>query len=256
MIQVTPRRNLLQRAANRAGRRFGIMPFPVAFEGSLEGAGNRSNVFDEIYQTNFWGSDESASGPGSELARTQQYREALLDLLKRRRITSMFDAPCGDLNWIPSVLEQYPLDYEGGDISERAIELARKRRPDLKLRSFDICRDDFPKAQLWHCRDTLFHLSFDDIWQALDNASRASFDFVLITTNRSRMIKNLDIASGDMRYLDLERAPFHFPPALEYLKDYLKGDYPCYVGLWKAQTLADVVARAGATGPGPRGGVA
>ena len=29
---VTPRRNLVQRAINRAGRRFGIVPFPVAFE--------------------------------------------------------------------------------------------------------------------------------------------------------------------------------------------------------------------------------
>ena len=243
MIRVTPHRTVLQRFANRLGHRFGILPFPVRFEGDFEARGDRTGVFEEIYQGNFWGSDESLSGPGSGMVRTAEYREGLVDLLGRRKISSMFDAPCGDLNWMASVLDQVNIQYSGGDISEVAVTAARQRVPNVDVRIFDMCSDEFPEADLWHCRDALFHLSFADIWLALANAAKAEFKYVLLTTNRSRLLTNLDIDTGAMRYLDLERAPFFFPPALEYLKDYADGEYPRYMALWPASVVQDVIRK-------------
>jgi hypothetical protein len=241
VIIITPRLNRLQRATNRAGRRLGVMPFPMRFQSTADVSGDRHQVFATINEANLWGSAESVSGPGSELDRTREYRAALLDLLRRRRIESMFDAPCGDLNWMRLVLDEYPLRYQGGDISEVALAEARRRRPAASLSQFDICADCFPEAQLWHCRDALFHFSFDDIWLALGNATNAEVDYALITTNKARWLRNLNIETGAMRYLDLERPPFNFGRALEYLPDYLPGEFPRYVGLWPMETIRAAV---------------
>ena len=113
------RLNLTQRILNRAGRPFGINPFPVAWElsDSASSPPDRPDVFEHIFRENSWGSAESVSGPGSEIARTAEYRRALLSWLERERIESMFDAPCGDLNWLPEVLALHPMRYIGGDIS-------------------------------------------------------------------------------------------------------------------------------------------
>ena len=241
---VTPRRNLVQRALNRVGRRFGIVPFPVAFESGLETAGERGSVFEEIYASNYWGSGESGSGPGSELQRTEQYRRDLLALLKARQFKSMFDAPCGDLNWMSKVLDQWPMDYQGGDISEIAVAAAQEKCPGAKVYRFDICSDPFPDAELWHCRDALFHLSFDDIWTAFENAGKSRIRYAFLTTNRCRVLKNLDVATGGRRLLDLERAPFNLPPAEQYLPDMAPGELPRFVGLWPMTAIAEAVARA------------
>src|SRR5215204_2321496 len=57
-------------------------------------------VFNQIYHRNHWGSLESVSGPGSELATTAEVRQGLSTLLTDLSIKSMLDAPCGDFNWI------------------------------------------------------------------------------------------------------------------------------------------------------------
>jgi SAM-dependent methyltransferase len=239
-----PRRNLVQRVLNRIGRGFGISPFPVAFDSVLEHAGDREEVFAEIYDKNVWGSPESRSGPGSEIKRTERYRNELVSLLKRRKIQSIFDAPCGDLNWMSLVLDEWPIGYVGGDISDVALESARQRRPGVDVRHFDICADPLPDAQLWHCRDSLFHLSFADIWLSLRNAAASNVEYALITTNRARLLKNMDIRTGGCRVLDLERPPFSLSRPLEYLVDTAGGQFPRFVGLWTVDAISEAVEHA------------
>ena len=74
-----------------------------------------AEIFENAAVDNRWGSAESISGAGSELAMTAGYRDQLAQLLPRFK--SMFDAPCGDLNWMHLVLERVEIDYSGGDIS-------------------------------------------------------------------------------------------------------------------------------------------
>lgn len=237
---ITPKRNILQRAANRALFRFGMRPFPVTFESNLPEAGESpGKVFDAIYAANYWGSAESKSGPGSELVRTMEYRPQLITAIRELGVKSMFDAPCGDLNWMPEVLDRTGVSYFGGDVAEEAVASAKQRRPDLRIEKFDICNDDFPDVDMWHCRDTFFHLSFADIRRALLRAKAADIKYAAITTHKARMLRNLDVKTGGSRLLDLERPPFSFGRPIRYLKDFVPGEFPRFVGIWH---MADIRA--------------
>ena len=237
-------RLLAIRVANALGKPFGIVPFPRAFPNDAVAAGQRSGVFDEIYQANFWGSAESRSGLGSEKHYADAFAGRLQQCLDDIGANSMFDAPCGDLNWVRPIAENPRMDYAGGDISATLIAELKRREPDMDLRAFDICEDSFPQVDVWLCRDCLFHLPFSDIWRALENFARSSIPFALLTTHRARILTNLDVNAGGFRYLDLERAPINLPPAERYLKDYRLGrDFPRYVGLWRREAVAAALER-------------
>ena len=238
---------IVRRIINRFGRPLGINPFPRAFEYALSAEQNKE-AFDTIYEENRWGSSDSRSGVGSELATTQRYRAALAALIEDRSFTSMFDAPCGDLNWMPSLLAQVPIRYEGGDISAAIVAQLAQQHPQLAVRQFDICRDTFPTADVWHCRDCLFHLPLADVRRALKNFVASQIPYALLTTHRAWLLhKNLDLKGIGFRFLDLERAPISLPPPLVYLPDYKVGsDFPRYVGLWSREMIAMVLERSAA----------
>jgi hypothetical protein len=231
----------LKRVLNRLGRPFGINPFPRAFPNPIaDHYDSAAAVFDEIHRTNFWGSGESVSGVGSELAFTATYRRGLARCLADHGIRSLFDAPCGDLNWMSMFLTEYPVAYAGGDISSEVIARATATHPTLNLRVFDIISDPFPDADAWHCRDCLFHLPFEAIQRALENFAASRIKYALITSHRSRLLhRNLDVGFGGFRFLDLERAPFFLPTPLERIPDYRLGrDFPRYVCLWTREQIA------------------
>ena len=117
----------------------------------------------------------------------------------------MFDAPCGDLNWMVEVLARVEIEYIGGDIADAALASARARLPKSPIDHFDICAEPYPEADLWHCRDTFFHLSFAAI----------------------------------RRLLDLDRPPFNIPPAMRYLNDHASGEFPRFVGVWSMDSLRE-----------------
>jgi len=237
---------LARRVVNRLGRPFGINPFPRAFPNpTVSAVGGRAEIFDSIYRSNFWGSGESRSGVGSERAFSMAYLARLRSLLAQRGLRRLFDAPCGDLNWIIDLARDPAFDYRGGDISASMIADVRQRYPDLELGVFDICTDPFPPADVWHCRDCLFHLPFADIRRAFDNFARSSIPFALLTTHRARWLhRNLDVPLGGFRFVDLERAPIGLPEAGEYLQDYRKGtEFPRFVGLWTRDAIAAAFRR-------------
>lgn len=232
---------LAKRILNRLGRPFGVNPFPRAFPNPIERQGTpAARVFDEIYRLNFWGSRESRSGVGSELTFTSTYRKSLAGCLAEHGLTSMFDAPCGDLNWMAAFLAEYPVRYAGGDISSEVITRARALHPQLDLRVFDITADSFPDADLWHCRDCFFHLPFDTIQRALSGFAASNIAFALITSHRARFLhRNLDVGFGGFRLLDLERPPFCLPSPLARIPDFRRGhDFPRYVCLWSREQIA------------------
>lgn len=223
---------------NRVTHRFGIKPFPVRFECSLPQAGaDPETVFNAVYDSNYWDSTESKSGGGSEMKAASRYVPQLIRTIEELGIRSMLDAPCGDLNWMPEVIDRTGIDYIGGDIASEAIEIARAKRPDLDTRRFDICTDEFPSVDLWHCRDTFFHLSFDDIRRALARLRESDIKYAAITSHRAIYLKNLDIKTGGFRLLDLERPPFSFPRPMRSLRDYPPGQFPRYVAIWKVSDL-------------------
>ena len=235
---------VLVRIANRLGRPFGINPFPRAFPNpTTANIADPAEVFDSIYHSNFWGSGESRSGIGSERDFSLAYVARLQSLIETRELRRIFDAPCGDLNWIADLARDRAIDYAGGDISASLVADLHQRFPDIETRVFDVCSDPFPDADVWHCRDCLFHLPFADIRRALANFVQSSIPHALLTTHRARWLhRNLDVPLGGFRFLDLERPPIGLAEAKEYLPDYRKGsDFPRYVGLWSRAAVARAI---------------
>lgn len=180
------------------------------------GRHDHRRVFSRIFKERYWGDEESVSGIGSRMAQTENIRRELPRILAQYKIQQLFDAPCGDLNWMRSVLAQSKVGYVGGDIVPEVIELARKNSPGpaCQFRVFDITSDPFPAADLWVCRDVLFHLSFANIWKALENFIRSDVRMMLVTTHTDEGVVNRDIWTGDFRLLDLFKPPFSLPPAI------------------------------------------
>jgi hypothetical protein len=135
--------------------------------------------------------------------------------------------------------------YLGADLLPEIVAQASATNPhpERAFRQLDLLSDPIPPADLLLCRDCLVHLSFVDIERALDNIRRSGVAYLLTTTFPAEPA-NADIVTGDWRPLNLERAPFVFPPPLELLvegcteQDGLFADKS--LGLWRVATLAPV----------------
>jgi hypothetical protein len=170
--------------------------------------------FTRIYEVNFWAAKESVSGPGSSLNDTQELRRRLPELFRQFSIATVFDAPCGDFNWMKAVVAAEPIRYVGADIVKPMVDknIERYRDERVDFRSLDITRDGFPKADLWFCRDCFYHLSIADIQSALLRFLESDIPYLLASTHKAPPgPSNYDITTGDFRFTDLLAAPFSLP---------------------------------------------
>lgn len=198
--------------------------------------------FTAIYESNAWGNAESVSGPGSTADRGADFQQDLLALLDEAAIRSIVDAPCGDMNWIRHVLAARDLTYTGVDIVEDLIERNRRVHQDATRRFVcaDMSRCDLPPADLILCRDGLVHLSFADARAAIRNFRRSGSRYLLSTTfvDRSR---NRDVPTGGWRVLNLQAAPFLFPPPIALVDERCTHTGGIYrdkrLGLWTLDSL-------------------
>lgn len=182
-------------------------------------------VFGRHAEANYWGNAESVSGDGSTLAYTHNLRYALARFLRGFRVVSMFDVPCGDFNWMQAVDFPPGFAYLGGDIVEALIasNRARHERAGRRFLRFDIAADAFPDADLWFCRDCLFHLPSADVLAALRGFCRSRVGFLMTTTHLNVSdFDNSDVAAGGFRLLDLYKPPYGLPREVLYrIPDYV-----------------------------------
>ncbi len=172
------------------------------------------DVFTDIYKSNRWENDESVSGSGSTLSYTENIRKALPELFAKFSIRSVFDAPCGDFNWMQCVLKDYPVDYTGGDIVVPLIEgnNAKYKSDKVKFIDIDLTKGKFPSADLMICRNCLFHLSYADAKAVLKNFIESDIAYLLTTTHiNSGDFSNKDILTGSYKRIDLFSAPYNLP---------------------------------------------
>jgi len=204
---------------------------------------NSKSRFTYIYESNYWSGDESVSGKGSSLKATENIRNALLYLFEKHGIKTLFDAPCGDFNWMQKVVAQSGINYIGADIVETLVDKNNSSFSDPKTRflKMDITNDDFPNADLWLCRHCLFHMSYRDIHDTLTRFLDSSIPLMLTTTNIvEKGYVNLDIVTGDFRQIDLFSAPFCFSSDVLFrTHDYVPPDYAMDICLWEKQQVAD-----------------
>lgn len=181
--------------------------------------------FTRMYETNLWAGAESRSGDGSSLAATARVRAELPALLRQLGVRRLLDVPCGDFHWMAHVdlAAAGVIAYVGGDVVADlvAANQVRHAAPGRAFVHLDLTVGPLPEVDgaapdAVLCRDCLVHLSFANIARAL-GVVRASGARYLITTTFLDQALNVDVADGDWRPLDLERAPFHFPPPVAVL---------------------------------------
>ena len=183
------------------------------------------SVFETIVSTNKWGDEESRSGAGSTLSYTYNLRRELENVVAKFEVATLFDAPCGDFNWMKAVSFPEEMKYIGGDIVSSLIQANNLAHASAtrKFVEFDLTQDRFPTCDLWFCRDCLFHLSFDLVFRALSGFCNSDAKYVMMTNhlNTSRF-RNRDIESGEFRLLDFYIEPFNLPRKVLYaVPDYV-----------------------------------
>jgi methyltransferase family protein len=199
----------------------------------LLGAGReRRCVFRRIWLENAWGSEESRSGPGSGLARTQSLREALPAVLSEHGVRVLLDAPCGDFHWMRHL--RYDLErYVGVDVVPEAIEAARRAAAPFpaEFRVADVVKDALPAADAVLCRDALVHLPLRDAVRAIANFRRSGARVLLATTFPATPA-NDDCRTGSWRPRDLSKPPFDLGPPRQTLFDASPDRPDKVLGVW------------------------
>jgi hypothetical protein len=216
--------------------------------------GRRSieDVFTHIFHGNEWNGSESKSGPGSDFRETKSVRAQLPYIYREYDIHTMLDIPCGDFNWMKHVNFE-SIFYTGADIVEDVIrQNSQYEASNISFCVRNLIKDKLPKVDIVLCRDCLVHFSLKDAFSALRNLSNSGSTYLLVTTFPSRQ-GNCDIATGQWRPLNLERAPFSFPPPLKSIREECMEAGGIYsdksLGLWKIADIASYVAN-GQSGPG------
>jgi hypothetical protein len=171
--------------------------------------------FVEIYRGNLWRSRESVSGYGSTVKFTKNIREAIPQVIDKLKITSMLDAPCGDLNWMRLVLPDLKdMQYIGADIVDDIVQenASKFSAENVRFVQLDLVNDPMPRTGLLFCRDCLFHLSFEDTRRLLCNFVESGTDYLFTTTyDKGDAWENTDILTGYFREIDLSRKPYFLP---------------------------------------------
>lgn len=147
--------------------------------------GGPQGVFGWIYKTNAWGDDESASGYGSNVRYTENVRIEIPKLIEQFGVRTFLDAPCGDYHWFKFVRRNPDVSYIGGDIVPDLIQRNQDQYTDENtcFRVLDITRQRLPDADMWLCRDCLFHLSNRDIFRTISSFLSSDIRYWLVTTH-------------------------------------------------------------------------
>jgi hypothetical protein len=215
----------------------------LARKAELEGL-SQQELFTQIWRTNLWGADTSASGLGSEDAATAALRQKLPKLFRQLKIETLLDLPCGDFGWM-SRAELGLRQYTGADIVAELVDANRRSFATadgtISFVHLDLLTDALPAADAILCRDCLVHLSFSNIARTIAQFRRSGSRFLIATTFTDHD-RNEDAADGDWRMLNLERPPFNLPPPIALINEGCAEGDGAYadksLGVWNLTELA------------------
>ncbi len=198
-----------------------------------------AEVFKRIHDTNLWGSDDSVSGLGSELAATARLREELPRLFAALGVRTVLDLPCGDHEWMSRV-DFAGIDYLGADIVPDLVARHRERWPERRFELLDLCSSALPRVDVVLCRDCLVHLCDAQVRQAIANLKRSGSEW-LLTTTFPECDGNRDIQTGDWRMINFQIAPWNWPAPAGLLVEGCTESGGGYedksLGLWRIAAL-------------------
>lgn len=205
-----------------------------------------SDVFGHIFDANVWNCSESRSGSGSTIQYTEGLRAQLPKLFREFKVRTLLDAPCGDFNWFRHMTVEEPFNYIGADIVPALVESNARQYggPTREFRRLDITVDRLPSADMWLCRDCLFHLNYCQIALVVANFLDSGIPYFAASTHYATCL-NFDIPSGGFRLLNLQVAPFNFPAPIEAIEDWAPGAFKRKIGVWSRRDLLHLANRLG-----------
>jgi hypothetical protein len=205
---------------------------------------DRLEAFRTIYDENRWQSLESRSGYGSTVAYTHALRKSLAQYLTKLNVKIFLDAPCGDFNWMRHLADEIfsQTRYIGGDIIPELVHNLQDAYggANRSFRIIDIVTGPLPSADLWLCRDILFHLPIEDIMKVLSNFTESTIPY-LLTTTYDFPKRNVDVRAGGFRFINLRLQPFGLPRPLSRIPDFIAPEPPRYLGLWSRNQIASAI---------------
>lgn len=132
--------------------------------------------FDTIYESKIWGPEGYGSGPGSTIEFTTNCRNIVYNLVKKYKINSILDAPCGAMAWMPLLLRNLTqqianFKYHGIDVVESVIDSLKikyNNETNWLFSLHDVTKQPLPSNyDLITSRDALQHLPLDYCVDAL-----------------------------------------------------------------------------------------
>ena len=200
-------------------------------------------IFNNIYARNWWGSTESVSGCGSERRRTEAIRKGLIGWCASNGIRTMFDAPCGDFNWMGDVVRTVDLSYLGGDIVPELVRKSAERgERNCRFIPFDILADELPEVDAWLCRDELFHFPNSAIQNVLERFHGSNIRYFL-SSHFENTTTHPDIEFGRYRPVNLCCPPFNWPRPTFLIFDGGDEDADRYIAVWENRKYGGSPAR-------------
>jgi len=180
------------------------------------------DAFTEIYTINDWGNKESVSGSGSTKMSASLIIERLPEAFKTLNIKRLYDAACGDFNWMKDVVKHLEY-YRGADIVELLIQdnKSKYETDNIKFKVSNMISDNIENENFDAIllRDVLVHLPDTYVIEVLDKLKKSGIKY-LIATDFSELENNIDIESfGLWRPINLEIKPFNLGEPVYRIKE-------------------------------------
>jgi len=223
--------------------------------------GNRESVFQTIYKNKVW----EPWGCPSGWSNPKDVKGAMyvLELVVHKyELKSMLDMPCGDMCYMPLVLDQIwmrnpSFDYTGVDIVPTVIEEHQQKFAPLGAKMSFMQMDavktpQLPPVELVYSRWMMNHLCEDDVVKILSKVHKSGAKYALMTHTDlegeahathpmscdyamlTQKVTDVGAMAVQTTLYDLTKGPFALPkPIHVYSEMHSSGDKLYTLGLWK-----------------------
>tara|TARA_A100001011_G_scaffold204196_1_gene212482 strand:+ start:101 stop:820 length:720 start_codon:yes stop_codon:yes gene_type:complete len=208
----------------------------------------RKTVFTSIFKSKHWAHGDipdeyiSVSGHGSNINTEQSSNliSSLVEFIKKNKINSILDMPCGDFLWMNKLLKQTEIrNYLGLDIVEEIIDQNIKlyENENIRFRSCDIV--DYETSEefdLVLMRDFFIHTNNEDIRRILMNIKKMNIKYFAF--ENYSIFKNVDVISGKHRKINLKLNPFNLMEPFYSFKDF---EIDKFIYVYKKEALDNLL---------------
>ncbi len=167
------------------------------------------------------------SGPHATVVQTVLIRGVISKVLQQFKIETMLDAACGDMTWMPLLLDQHPrLQYTGVDVVRALVQRHQTDYPQHRFYHADLTEHVPQRYDLIHSRETLNHLKTTNVLTVLENFKRSGSRYLLMN-NAPAVKRNRDIIgqNGMYRGINWMLKPYSLTPLHSWPIDQKKRNY-------------------------------